>query len=254
MTPEIVSPASPEAGVLRIALCIPSAGEWKSATGLAVAKLVQHFERGRGGEIEVFAVKGFMVPEQRSRCVAEAWRWNATHVLWVDSDMCFPPDALLRLLHHGKAVVGVNYPRKMFPPIPTAYVDNAVETGALYTTDEKSGLEEVKHCGFGLLLCEIGVFDRLAEDLPLFAFEPQPPYFTRFCTEDVYFCRKLKKHGITVYIDHDLSREVTHVGDVAFTNDMALAGMAEVRGRVSRLQVPAELTHQAQDLLKEAAQ
>lgn len=218
---------------LRVAVCIPSCGQWNSVTGLSVAKLALHFERGKAGRMDVFSISGTMLPEQRSRCVAEAWRWNATHILWVDSDMGFPEEALLRLLRHGKPVVGVNYPRKMFPPIPTAYVDNDDETGPLYTTDAKSGLEDVKHCGFGLMLCEIAVFDRLAEDLPLFAFEPQPPHFTRFCTEDVYFCRKLKKHGIPIFIDHDLSRDVSRRGCVDFTNDMAIQGRQPTASRES---------------------
>jgi hypothetical protein len=28
--------------------------------------------------------------------------WGATHVLWLDADMTFPPDAALRLLAHDR--------------------------------------------------------------------------------------------------------------------------------------------------------
>ncbi len=234
--------SAPDSGAwLKVAVCVPSAGEWKAATAVSVAKTAQHFAKGCAGELEIIAVKGFMIPEQRSRCVAEAWKMNATHLLWVDSDMGFPEDALLRLLKHGERVVGVNYPRKIPAAIPTAYVDNAAETGPLYTSDDKSGLEEVRHCGFGLMLCEMNVFDTLAEDLPLFAFEPQPPHYTRFCTEDVYFCRKLRKHDIPVFIDHDLSRDIVHVGECAYTNAMALSALDAKRDSVSRLQVPERL-------------
>ncbi len=228
--------------LLKVAVCVPSNGWWTSATAVSVAKLVRHFVSGQGsegacdvpGEIEIISAKGFMVPEQRSKCVAEAWQMNATHVLWVDSDIVFPEDALLRLLLHNKPVVAVNYPRKSIPPVPTAYVDNAEETGPLYTRAESSGLVEVKHCGFGLMLCEVAVFDALADDLPLFDFEVQPPHKLRWCTEDVYFCRKLRAHGIPVFVDHDLSKEVTHMGMLAFTNGMAESGAELLRERAVR--------------------
>ena len=219
---------------LKIAVCVPSDGWWTSATAVSVAKLVRHFVVGQGdgaGEIEIVSAKGFLVPEQRSKCVAEAWRMDATHVLWVDSDIVFPEDALLRLLMHGKPVVAVNYPRKSIPPVPTAYVDNDDETGPLYTRADSTGLVQVKHCGFGLMLCDVAVFDALANDLPLFDFEVQPPHRLHWCTEDVYFCRKLAKHGIPVFIDQDLSKEISHMGMMAFTNAMAEAGADVLRRR-----------------------
>lgn len=234
---------------LNIALCVPSAGTWSSATALSVAKLVRHFMCGDVGDVHVISAKGFMVPELRSRCVAEAWAREATHLLFVDSDISFPDDALLRLLRHTKPIVGVNYPRKSDPPIPTAYVDNADYTGPLYTTDESTGLEPVKHMGFGLCLIAMEVFDLLVDDLPLFDFEVQPPHKLRWCTEDVYFFRKCRKHEIEAFVDHDLSKEIGHVGQWVFTNAQAEAAMIETRETVS--QVPKPLDNDKQEQTKQ---
>ena len=60
-------------------------------------------------ETEIIHVKGFLVPEIRSKGVALAWEAKATHILWVDSDMGFPPWALNQLLEAELDIIGVNY-------------------------------------------------------------------------------------------------------------------------------------------------
>jgi len=169
-------------------------------------------------------VKSSLLPEGRARLVARAYDNNATHILWLDSDMKFPADTISRLVNHNLAVVGANYPRKNIEARPTAYVDEDDYTGPVWSGERASGIQRVSHCGLGVMLCDMRVFDAL--ELPFFAIEPQPPEFVKHCGEDVYFCRKLAKAGIEIYIDHDLSKEVAHIGDFEYTN--ALSKEAEV--------------------------
>jgi hypothetical protein len=37
------------------------------------------------------------------------------------------------------------------------------------------------------------------------------------CGEDIYFCRKARKAGHKIYLDHDLSKEIAHIGQYEFT-------------------------------------
>ena len=41
----------------------------------------------------------------------------------------------------------------------------------------------------------------------------------RWVGEDVDFCNKVKDAGFNIYVDHDLSKEVAHVGKFAYTCD-----------------------------------
>ena len=212
---------------IKLGLGIPSGGTWQSYTGLCVASLVGHFERStyEGGEkaIEVLSVNAHL-PQGRQLVVQEAVKAACTHILWIDSDMMSPPDSAQRLLARGKAVVGCNYPRRSFPCIPTTYALGEFEgdsDGIVYSHD-RAGLERVKHVGTGLLLTDIEVFN--AVEPPWFVFEQTGEWGMKTRGEDVYFCEKYAREtGLPVWVDHDLSREVSHVGDFVFTHDFAAA-------------------------------
>lgn len=210
---------------LRIAVCVPSYNVWCAPTAVSVARMLVHFCRGVHAEppaVEVFNAHGCVLPEVRSLLVAEAHDWGATHILFVDADMAFPPDALLRLLRHGLPVVGANYVRRGLPTFPTAYLPGGMTdaSGILWTEPGDRRLVEVKHVGTGLMLIDARVFGCL--DWPWFAFEPPPMPGPNWRTDDVYFCEKLAAAGIPIHCDQALSQEVRHIGEIAYTHAMAL--------------------------------
>lgn len=129
--------------------------------------------------------------------------WGATHVLWLDADMAFPPDTALRLLKHGVDVVAANYVTRVAPSRPTAMRD-----GQCVSSAEATGLEAVEHVGMGAFLMKASVVSNIPS--------PRFWYSTATETEDVFFCRLLRAAGHSIYIDHDLSREVGHVGTYTY--------------------------------------
>jgi hypothetical protein len=135
--------------------------------------------------------------------------WGATHILWLDADMTFPPDTALRLLKHEKDIVAANYITRAAPHRPTARRD-----GQTISSAEATGLEAVDHVGMGVFLMRTAV----VESIP----QPRFWYSTMTETEDVFFCRSLRHAGHTVYIDHDLSREVGHVGMHTYREPVAV--------------------------------
>lgn len=232
---------------IRLALCVPCYGDTKAKFTLSLSqalihfmqcKLVDHEGNDLPREVEVFFVSCSMLTESRHRLVAEALAWEATHMLWLDADHVFPADTIPRLLQHGVDVVGANYARRVTPTAPTACKiqinDDGEDTKNLvYTTLEKASageLEEVAHMGFGVCLIDMRVFDALqlkADEsdgnfLPLFKFEETPGKFGMI-GEDVYFFRKVRDAGCTVYIDHGLSWEVGHIAEQILTNAHANA-------------------------------
>jgi hypothetical protein len=58
--------------------------------------------------------------------------------------------------------------------------------------------------------------------------------------EDIYFCKLAQANGMKVYVDHDLSKDVRHIGVMEFTHDHAEIDrpdpMTETAALMERLQ------------------
>lgn len=204
---------------LKVICAIPSHGDCKAAFTVSLARTVAHFASipyDGVKDVQVTLIKSSVLPETRAMLVSRCLDMGATHMLFLDDDMKFPPDTIARLLNHNLAVVAVNYPRKNLEARPTAYADEPDYVGPVWSGDRASGLQQVAYCGFGIMLIDMRVFEKLS--LPLFSFEPQPPDYIKYMGEDAYFCRKLADAGIPLFIDHDLSKQCSHIGDMEYTN------------------------------------
>lgn len=140
----------------------------------------------------------------RERVAEEALSLEATHLLWLDTDMSFPRDLAVRLARHERGVVAANYVMRHPSRLFTARRDGQ----PVVTTDTSTGLEVVDAVGFGACLMRLD----LLRGLPR-------PWFrhglnTQFgdVGEDIMCCRALRAAGHQIYIDHDLSKEMGHVG------------------------------------------
>jgi hypothetical protein len=136
-----------------------------------------------------------------------ARHYNQTHILFIDDDMAFPLDALQTLASRGVQMIGVNAVCK--EPKKLTYTALDID-GASLCSKGKTGIEEVSHVGFGMTLLEVKALENIA-----------PPYFEMLndgeIGEDAYFCSKLRKNGIKIYVDHDVSQNMGHVGDFTYT-------------------------------------
>lgn len=134
-----------------------------------------------------------------------ALKQGATHILWLDTDMGFPRTAALQLFAHEKPLVGVNYRTRSVPGLPTAQDENGTR---IQTTEASTGLESVAGIGFGMVLMDVAV----VEGLPRPLFRHGLNLQNGDIGEDIMFCRTLRAAGQEIYIDHDLSKDISHVG------------------------------------------
>lgn len=183
---------------MRLAIAVPALDTGPTAFAFALARM---YAEARASLPMVTLAEGAgFVHQARENLLHEVIElWGATHVLWLDTDMTFPPDTALRLLQHDVDVVAANYETRRPPIRPTARRD-----GHCVYSNEATGLEAVDHVGMGAFLMKSSVVVGLPR--------PRFWYSTPTETEDVYFCRLLRAAGRTIYIDHDLSQEVGHVG------------------------------------------
>jgi hypothetical protein len=221
-------PSVPTPWKLRVGIGVPSGGSWHSGFGFSLVTMIGHFERShvdveeeRRPEVVLIAIDGHL-PDVRTRILGEAVRERCTHLLWLDSDMIFPPDTLHRLLRHNLPIVGANYPRRIFPHLPTAHYGGDPQGGVVWS-EGNEGIERVKHVGFGCVLMDMRLVDAI--DPPYFVFAPDGEHGLTTRGEDVYFCEKLLRDaGIPTHVDHNLSHEIGHVGEQVFGMAHAYTG------------------------------
>jgi hypothetical protein len=151
----------------------------------------------------------------------------ASHLLFVDADIGFAPEAVFRLLDAGKELVGGAYPKKaQTPGAPLAWeVDPLPGAGPA-----RRGLQEVASVGAGFLLISRAAAQRMADGHPELraklgdlsgAAVPEAamvfdnliePESGRYLADHQAFCRRWRGLGGQVWADFDLG--LTHLGEV----------------------------------------
>lgn len=127
---------------------------------------------------------------------------NCDKILFVDDDMVFPPETLVRLNNHSKQIIGVRYANRL-PP-------HQIISGP----DRPNGLAPREFVGTGVMLVDTSVFRSIS-----------PPWFEAawgvkartpanvdgLLGEDGFFCHQARQHGIEVWCDSDI--KVGHIGE-----------------------------------------
>lgn len=235
---------------IRVALSVPSGRSWEANTGCAVAGL-SAYSTAAGVDIAMMNVQSSMITHGRNSSVEIALNNNCDYILWIDSDMEFPPDALMRLLGHQKDIVGATY-NKRVPPYETLGKLSGPKPDRI-----DGGLMEALLMPSGMLLVKTDVYRRLS--YPWYAegyrwpgkdgferwwammqeyFGAVPPHSvstsvqeTFFATwmrdnftlsefgddpyllsEDLFWCRKVRRNGYKIHCDLDLTYQMVHLG------------------------------------------
>lgn len=146
----------------------------------------------------------------RELVLEAALKQGMTHLLWLDTDMSFPRTAAVQLMAHGQPIVGCNYLSRRQGA--SRFVARRTDGTRVETTETSTGLEPVESTGFGVLLMRTDVVKGFGR--PWFRHGLND--FGGDVGEDIMLCRGLGKAGYTVYIDHDLSKRVKHIGQYAY--------------------------------------
>lgn len=205
---------------MNVAICVPARDQVYTGFAYDLALLSARWYGGApvGSKFDVHFVNGTLIADQRHKLARMAISGNADYLLFLDSDMRFPSNLLERLIAHDKDIVACNYATRRLPVKTVAFKDFAT-LECVYSHD-KSGLEEVDAVGMGAMLIKTEVLRRLPQ--PWFSISWLPSG-NMWVGEDIYFCKLAQANGYKVLIDHDLSKEVKHIGTMEFTHDHAEA-------------------------------
>lgn len=156
-----------------------------------------------------------LVSRARNTMTADFLKTDCTHLLFIDSDLVFSADQILRLLDHDKDVIGGFYPKKQEGDVE--WVCNATIP---FSTPSADGLQRLRYIGTGFMLIKRGVFERMIESIgPQIEYHPDPrpteiewdfwavgthrdaKGYARYLSEDWMFCQRWLDLGGEVWGD-----------------------------------------------------
>lgn len=161
-----------------------------------------------------------MARNQAMKMASEA---EATHLLFIDSDMTFPKWAVDKLIEDNKQIVGGLYFGRR-TPLPIAFEIDKEINMLVIKKDVPQWKEpyEVDAIGTGFLMIRTDVFSHIQP--PFFSYgNPKDfelatkPFPANEVGEDIYFCLKAKKAGLKVWCDPSIP--IGHVGKRIYTRD-----------------------------------
>lgn len=194
-------------------ISVISARQWPARFGESLAMLMfnlglKHLD-GRLNGLTLKVARQAHPSMTRGEHLTEALKDGFTHFLSLDDDQTFPADVVERMLAAAKPILTCNYRKKQEK---LEYVCSGVDSQMLDST-HKTGLERIKAMGMGMALIDLAAIAHI-----------QPPYFSavwnadegKMWIEDTVFSYLLWNHGVEMWCDHDLSREIGHVGEFEY--------------------------------------
>ena len=166
--------------------------------------------------------------EARNQLTLLAIENNCDYILWIDSDMCFPPHTLKQLLtdaEEGRDYVSGIYFKRQLPTAPVFCKDlkwdtdpetgNVIHGVELYEDYPKNQVFEIAGSGFGCVLTRTEMIKEIAESFAVSPFQPLP------CMgEDYSFCWRAAKLGKKMYCDSRV--KAGHIGTFIYDEGIYL--------------------------------
>ncbi len=198
----------PRIGKAVVFIGIPHYGKVNMEFMMSYVDMISRLKPSDNIEVEMTNCCGSRITSNRNQLAKLAMRRGATHILWIDSDMSFPPNALQRLLAHQKDIVCATTCKRGDEdgtPIGSAAgpsKDGKVELG--------TGLVEMTLVGSCFMLVKLDVYEKIG--LPAY-YEPPNPEDGDAFGEDITFCKLAREAGFKIWLDFGLSVELGHWGE-----------------------------------------
>ena len=198
-----------------VSILVPTRDTVYSHFSLSLGNLIKTTTQ-MGIDVHLFFDASTILINQRENLIGQAIAMKSEWVLWLDSDMMFPPTTLLRLLAHNQDIVACNYMKRSYPFKSVAFMDtNDWESWVpLQSEDELLTVEAI---GMGCVLMRTSVFEKL--NRPYFEYTYQPKT-KDWGGEDFTLFKKLTGVGVQLKVDTNLSNEIYHIGTFAYGKNL----------------------------------
>jgi hypothetical protein len=199
--------------MFHVAVLTPSSGKCEFQYAQSLANLVLHFATNKVmfnddyQGMQIMGQQSFSTSCNREMLIDALIDKEFSHVLFIDDDMQFEPSILNDLARRELDFVVCDYPRKKIPR----------STIAVGLDDEPmkkdEGLEEAKQVGFGMALIKMDVVKCVKK--PRFPL-PFNSSTGEYGSEDYFFCMRARENGYRIWVDHDASKKVGHIGSYMY--------------------------------------
>ena len=193
-------------------IAMPCYDSVKVSTMISLIKLVQQLGKS-GIQVSINTMKSPLIHQARNYLTSVFLTTDFTHLLFVDSDVEFEPEAVLRMLVAKKDVICTPYRVKSMDVNQKMYTVELKKDAPL----EPGDLIEITAGPTGIMLIHRDVFKKIIEKFPELKIKnsvfPQPgpdhEYYYNFfeftfnegyaAGEDVSFCKLVQKTGFKLY-------------------------------------------------------
>ena len=170
-------------------------------------------------EIDYNLLEGFQIPFARNRIVENALKNNSDYIFYVDADMTFPPDSLVRLFDRKVDICHALSFRRTPPHYPCLFNWHK-ENKCYETVDYSKGdndLISVDAAGSACTLINMEVFKKMKK--------PYYYYKSHLFSSDLTWSMNAKKLGYDIFVDRTL--KIGHLGaEIEITEDYYLATLS----------------------------
>jgi len=176
-----------------------------------------------------------LVTRARNILTAMFLESECTHLMFIDSDIEFQPEAILRALAYDKPIMAAAYPKKALPvqyAINFKFVD--AQTRKIRV---ENGAVEVLDASTGFFLVKRSTIEKMCQAYPELHYRNDSnidekfhkhcyalfdtwldPDDNRYLSEDYTFCRRWQKIGGEIWLDPNT--KLNHVGSYTFEGDV----------------------------------
>lgn len=197
-----------------IAVGIPCMGSICAETVGSLLRLPMAY---RDIDFKPYIISHSLVYDARNMLVEYALSVNADYLLFVDSDILFPQDALANLINQNKQVISGVYYAKMDEPKTQIVYDEIKPLSLFNKTPSVNSVkhkitspEVIKACGMGFCLIRTDALRKVLKKYKS-PFEPM-----KGMGEDIAFCYRLGKVGIPIYA---MDVKLEHIGSKRYKGE-----------------------------------
>lgn len=195
--------------MIKLGICIPHQGSIKMKTVLSLMRIMKLAMKTLPAPPIYIEKEGSILHWNREELAKKAIELECTHMLFVDTDIVFPEDALMRLLERDKDIIGVSYRLKKEPPVTT--LKTQAEEGKIIKEAYPDGLLKCAAVATGFMLIKTEVFKKISHPWFFWKMDETGDVIEG---EDFWFCRKAREAGFDIWAD--LTVDVGHIGDKIF--------------------------------------
>jgi hypothetical protein len=149
---------------------------------------------------------GVRTDKNRNVIIKEALEAEMDYILWLDADMIYPADMLVKYMEQAPFdVIGCVYYKRKYPYEPCVYMEKGTKPTHPYKmvnplTVKKDAIIEVDGLGFGGVMVSCNVYKAMGDDKwMVYAENFHLPYETIDQeTHDLTWCRKAKQYGFKI--------------------------------------------------------